>query len=259
MGLSRRGISARVSSGELKRLCRGWYADELGPAEIAQAISYGGRLGCLSACRMYGLWVPPDGGGIHVVYGDGFAPTPRAGVSFHACQRSQPSTPMWGLAESLEQVLTRHDAEAFMIVAESALSKQLIHVADVRGLIRSGPVRRRKLDEYLAWAESGSETRVRLFLQQRRVSIRAQVVIDGLGRVDLLAGGRLIIECDSGLYHSSPEQQARDRRRDLRARELGYDTLRLSYEQIWHRWDETREIILRFLRRRRHRSGPVAC
>ncbi len=105
-------------------------------------------------------------------------------------------------------------------------------------------------------AESGSETRVRLFLQQLNIPVAAQAVIDGVGRVDLLVGNNLIIECDSDEHHRSKEAHHKDRTRDLAARDLGYQTIRLSYRQIWFDWDATRESLLTTIRTRRHLRGP---
>lgn len=111
-----------------------------------------------------------------------------------------------------------------------------------------------RLHKYLVYAESGSETRVRLFLQMRRIPVRIQVKISGMeGRVDLVVGDRLVIECDSHKHHSTPEDQLRDRKRDLALRALGYENIRLAYPQIWGlEWEETMQHILNEVRKRRH-------
>ena len=57
-------------------------------------------------------------------------------------------------------------------------------------------------------------------------------------RLDLLLsnddGVRLAIECDGRAYHSSPEQVARDRRRDERLVAEGYRVLRFPGSRIHH-------------------------
>lgn len=65
-----------------------------------------------------------------------------------------------------------------------------------------------------------------------------QARIPGVGHVDLLVGESQIIECDGEVHHSGTQFRT-DRARDLAARDLGYDVLRLSYEQIWVTWEET--------------------
>lgn len=77
-----------------------------------------------------------------------------------------------------------------------------------------------------ASAESGPETYMRLVLRTLGVSYQTQVVIDGVGRVDFVVEGWLIIECDSKEFHEGWDQQVEDRRRDIAAAGLGYTTIR---------------------------------
>ena len=85
---------------------------------------------------------------------------------------------------------------------------------------------------------------IRLRLKKRRLKVSTQVEIDGVGRVDLLVGERLVIEIDSTAYHSGPQAYHRDRQRDLRLTLLGYHVLRFSWEQITFQWDEVEAAIL---------------
>jgi very-short-patch-repair endonuclease len=64
------------------------------------------------------------------------------------------------------------------------------------------------------------------------------VEFDGIGRVDLLVDGWLVLECDSREYHNSWQQQVADRNRDLALADRGYVTLRLTAAQIMYRPDE---------------------
>ena len=50
--------------------------------------------------------------------------------------------------------------------------------------------------------------------------------IAGVGRVDLVLDGWLVIECDSREFHEGWMPQQRDRARDLALAALGYVTLR---------------------------------
>ena len=104
-----------------------------------------------------------------------------------------------------------------------------------------------------AFAESGSETRVRRYLERKGVTVKAQVRIDSIGRVDLVVGNSLIIECDSMAHHGSVEGYHRDRERDANALQLGYRVLRLTWEQIWLRWDETKQLLDQLTSSRFHR------
>ena len=65
--------------------------------------------------------------------------------------------------------------------------------------------------------------------------VELQVEFDGVGRVDLVVDGWLVVECDSKEFHASWEQQVKDRKRDLALAALGYATLRLTAAQIMYR------------------------
>lgn len=141
------------------------------------------------------------------------------------------------------------------MVLESATNLGLITRASAEQHIGLASLRmQRTLSFFDPSAGSGSETRVRLFLQQHRFPVRSQVAIDGVGHVDLLVGRSLIVECDSASHHSDHRE---DRRRDLAARELGYSTLRLSYSQVHRTWSRTSEKLLHLLRTQRHLAGPA--
>jgi very-short-patch-repair endonuclease len=62
-----------------------------------------------------------------------------------------------------------------------------------------------------------------------------QVVLAGIGRVDLLIDGWLIVEVD-GAQHADPAQMRRDRARDAAAVRLGFRTVRLTYPDVVHSW-----------------------
>lgn len=99
-------------------------------------------------------------------------------------------------------------------------------------------------------AESGPETLVRLMARALGYEIDLQVEFDGIGRVDLVLDGWLVVECDSKKFHSSWEQQLKDFRRDKQLAARGYCVLRLAAEDILYRPDEV-VAALRGLRHRR--------
>ena len=73
---------------------------------------------------------------------------------------------------------------------------------------------------------------MRLILRSLGLAVEIQVTIDGVGRVDMVVDGWLIIECDSRAHHEGWDAQQRDRRRDLAAAALGYTTIRPLAEDI---------------------------
>ncbi|WEK61597.1 MAG: hypothetical protein P0Y60_02190 [Candidatus Microbacterium colombiense] len=67
---------------------------------------------------------------------------------------------------------------------------------------------------------------MRLLLRSLGVDFETQVQLPGVGRVDFLVDGWLIIECDSREFHEGWGKQVEDRRRDIAAARLGYVTIR---------------------------------
>ena len=79
-------------------------------------------------------------------------------------------------------------------------------------------------------ARSFTESRVRLALRRAGLAARAGVVFPGIGEVDLLVEGLLIVELDGYAYHSGRGEYKADRRRDRRALRMGMPTMRFAYE-----------------------------
>lgn len=256
LGHDARAIRRLIGSGALKRICRGWYAAASADAQVVRAVRMGARLGCISGCRAHGLWIP-EGHGLHLMYNPGTKPFTQPDTTLHRLPRPC-HTAVAPLEDCLAHVLHHHDAETGLVVLESAVEKGLLDPADARGLVASTlSSKQRGLQHFTPGAGSGSETRVRLFLQRRNVEIQTQVHIAGVGRVDLLVGKSLIIECDSASHHSTPETYEQDRRRDMAAQALGYTVIRLSYSQIWHTWGATMAFLSSQLRTRRHLRAPT--
>src|SRR5690606_16212758 len=99
-------------------------------------------------------------------------------------------------------------------------------------------------------AESGIETLVRLALRRHRIRSRSQVVIAGVGRVDLLVGERLVIEVDGYRWHGDRAAFEADRDRDRELVRRGYVVLRPSYERVTTDLDRVMVAVLDIVRRR---------
>ncbi|MFC9772100.1 MULTISPECIES: endonuclease domain-containing protein [unclassified Pseudarthrobacter] len=65
------------------------------------------------------------------------------------------------------------------------------------------------------------------------IAYDAQVFLPGIGRVDFLLGGFLIVEIDGFAFHSKREDMLRDRTRNNLSAVHGYAVLRYMPEHIW--------------------------
>lgn len=87
-------------------------------------------------------------------------------------------------------------------------------------------------------AESGPESIARCLLRLAGLRVEVLVRLRGVGTVDLVVEGRLIVELDGRTDHEDDEAFARDRRRDLMAATARYRTLRFTWFQVLFRWPE---------------------
>lgn len=249
-GLQPTELNDALASGRLVRLKRGWYASQRATTWALSAVRAGGRLGCLSGCKAYGIWTPQHSKPHIIGPSTGRALSPPA----HRTTGRLPRSAVYPLPDCLEQVIRHHEPEAALMVLESSVNLGLLSLSDAHCLMAAAPVRKqRQLSFFDPNAASGSETRVRLFLQRHRFPVRSQAEIPGVGFVDFLVGRSTILECDSVAHHSDPTE---DRRRDLLALELGYLPLRLSFGQIHYAWEHTQTVLLSILRTQKHLQPP---
>lgn len=92
-------------------------------------------------------------------------------------------------------------------------------------------------------SESGLESLLRWRLRDAGITMRAQVEITGVGRVDFLLGDRLILEADGAEHHAAAGARHRDLLRDANAAAWGYVTLRFDYAMIVHDWPTVRAAV----------------
>ncbi|MFC0486484.1 endonuclease domain-containing protein [Pseudarthrobacter scleromae] len=81
-------------------------------------------------------------------------------------------------------------------------------------------------------ADSLLETLARVLFRDAGILTETQVWIDGIGRVDFLLEGFLIVEIDGLAFHLEARQFKRDRRRDNSAILQGLPVLRFFYDDV---------------------------
>lgn len=260
-GWSDRAIRAAVAAGTLIRLREGAFCvPGTDPVCIAAGSAFG-RVGCISALRRLGVFVLERAElHVHNARTSSRLP-PLARRQRRHCRRllRQPHPD----ALAVEPLDAVYDAvlcqppRAAIATIDSALHLGVLRHDELEELFAALPRRYRRLRRLLdGRAESGPETLMRLIVRSLGCTIEVQVDIDGVGRVDLLVDGWLIIECDSKEYHSDWETQRRDRRRDQAAAALGYATFRPIAEDIMWAPETVRAAVAGLLsgvQRRRYR------
>ncbi|WP_164233045.1 DUF559 domain-containing protein [Microbacterium hydrocarbonoxydans] len=238
-GCSRTQLSDAVAAGRIRRLRPGVFVLPTTDPKVVTAAAHGGALTCADALRARGIWMLADPNGeVHVWLGRSGRRHPH-----HPCScvvHYSPGQAPLGLAPvaaALVHAYRCFGQEAFFAAYESAWNRRLISAFDRQRI-------RRELPKSAEWlldlvrpdADSGLESLLRLRLHVLGIRLDCQVEIDGVGRVDFVVGGRLILEVDGKENHDGPVNRHRDLVRDAAASRAGYECLRFDFAQVVYDW-----------------------
>lgn len=266
-GRTEREVRRAIEQGKLVLVRRGLLAVPGTPTPLLRAARTGGVATSTTAASAVGLRVPPDprpdaadGNRLHVAIrrtttrlhdpDDGGLPLRRTpGVVLHrtAPEVVEAATPS-GIAPPL--VMLEHAFRSLppahaLAVLDSALHHRFVRVTDLPALAARLPARLRHV--VLAAdgrADSGIETITRHLLRLMGLHVVVHPVLPGIGEVDLLVEGRLIIELDGREFHDGQAAFARDRRRDLVAATTRYRSLRFTWQQVLFSWPSVEAAVL---------------
>ena len=269
-GINSTRRSALLRSGDLVRIRNGWFATRNADAEQARAVRLGGRLTCASLLRQLGLWMMPDSR-LHVAVRENAsrlrspddrrkAWRARPDVCLHWSDgrwNAPPNSAVDGVKASLAQYIRCASKESAVVALDSALNgtstgAPLISREDLTEILSTLPEKYARLADLVDEnAQSGLETLARLHLRSKRLRVRTQVSIAGVGRVDVLIGDRLVLELDSRSHHLGDGYE-KDRARDLELFRQGFIVLRVSYRTVLYDWKSVEDAILLAVRRGDH-------
>ncbi|WP_169581735.1 MULTISPECIES: type IV toxin-antitoxin system AbiEi family antitoxin domain-containing protein [Microbacterium] len=237
-GLSRRQIGRALADGRLLRVRKGRYLAAPADPKAVEAARAGGRLDCLTLLRGLGVFVHAHDD-LHFVVPAGSSRLcpPPAGSVRHWRRPSETARAI--LIEALAQACRCQSVPAAIATLDSAWHRGLIGEDDLDDVFELLPGRYRALRPLLdRRCESGPESLVRLMLRRLGCRFTPQAQIPGVGRVDFLVDGWLVIECDSREFHSDWVTQRADYTRNLAAARQGLVILRITAEDILFRPDD---------------------
>lgn len=200
---------------------------------LLTAVLNNGRLTCASAARHYGLWLRAAPQQPHLAcahgHGSGFIRHRTVRFPGHA------SLPLAAVEDVALHALGCLPSPASAALATSAIRLHGVPrelLASQLQADRSGSALRvlRELD---VRAESIVEVDAQHLFRAHGVAYDTQVFLPGIGRVDFLLNGFLIVEIDGFAFHSKRTDMLRDRRRNNAAAVSGYAVLRFMPEHIW--------------------------
>jgi len=252
---SRRAIHAAVADGRLVRLRPGAFVVAGVEPDCIDAGRARGRLTGPTELARRGVFVLEQGPlHIHVPSTASRFTPPSRPHRIHRRALLRTPHPNALVVEPLDALLDAVLAQsprAALASIDSALHLGVVRMDDLDELFAALPRRYRRLRRLVdPRAESGAESLFRLILRAIGCDYDCQVEIPGVGRVDFLVGGWLIIECDSRAHHADWAAQRNDRRRDLAAAQRGLVTLRVIAEDVFWRADEVAAAVRGLLRAR---------
>ncbi|AOT03576.1 hypothetical protein ASPU41_09760 [Arthrobacter sp. U41] len=231
-GFSRTDI-ARLADAGIRQVRRGVFALPECRPDLEAAIRHNARVTCASAAGHYGLWLrdPPAQHHLACNHGRGSGFIRHRTVRFEG----HPVLPLAAVEDVVLHALTCLAPPASAAIATSAMRLHGVPLELLKAQLtadRSGQVRK-ALDQLDLRAESIVEVDAQHLFTTNGIGYDAQVYLPGIGRVDFLIEGYLIVEVDGFAYHSSREALRRDLGRNNASTLSGFAVLRYMPEHIW--------------------------
>ena len=271
-GRSTREIRRAIDQLVVSEVRKGHFVTPGAAVDVVRAVRVGGIATATTASRALGIWTPPDPPpGTLVVRGRRAPDRLQVAVPHNASRLRDPDDAASPFVRSPRTVLHWSDAaelagsdrtriasvplllkhvflsqppERALAVLDSALHLRFLRPEDLPRIAALLPER---LEPVVlaadARAESGIETIVRYLLRLRGLRVEIIVGLRGVGTVDLVVEGRLIIECDGREFHDDDEAFERDRTRDLNSARERYRTLRVSWFKVLFEWHLVEEAV----------------
>jgi very-short-patch-repair endonuclease len=201
--------------------------------EIAAAIRHNARVTCASAASHYGLWLRDAPLQHHLACNHGHG----RGFVRHRTNRFEgdPTLPLAALEDVVLHSLACLPPPASTAMATSAMRLHGVPLELLKSQLlgdRSGPSRA-VLHQLDLRAESIVEVDAQHLFRLNGLNFEIQVQLPGIGRVDFLIEGCLIVEVDGYAFHSSRAAMRKDLNRNNASTLHGYSVLRYMPEVIW--------------------------
>lgn len=275
-GFTGHQLTAAVRAGIVRRVRQGHYALANAAIERMAAVRLGGRLGCLSATKTFGLWAGSDEC-VHVTLptnaarlrtnvplrGRVVALTPdrfRLPVVLHwrdlpVGRRTTGNAWRVDLPTALADVASCASRRDVRATFESAIHEGLLEFSDAQRWLDAVLPSKEAPMVLSAASGSGAESYFIEELVAQGLEFLQQVEFPGVGYVDFLVAGRLVVEIDGYEFHSSKEQFEVDRARDAALLARGYPTLRIPARVVIHEPELAAEMLRGAIRALDERSA----
>ena len=233
---------------------RGWIYDKNSfTLDQVRAFVYNACISCVSAAQIYELPIlmeeRPQKTHLSVSYNRGMHPSKLRRFDDVCVHREQflsdeeRRTHVASIGTVLERVLVCMPLKVSLPMLDAARNRGLYDVSTLT-IPPTGsrlPHLREALSLSSERARSILETVARLQLIDMGLTPQVGVWIEGVGEVDMIILGFIIIEVDGWAFHSSKEQREKDLKRDRELLRRGYVVLRFTYDDVMN-GDFAREV-----------------
>ena len=234
----RRRLQALVDSGHLRRYPHGVVALSDVDKRVLIARVHRGLITCEHAAAHYRLPLPSSPKTLHVLIPRGHKAAPLWGEHQHETRDLPPvplsAFPVAPLARCLADLLCCAQEWTALVAADAALHQGRVTYEQVGTYLRGSRrvLGRRRLQRTSSRARSPLETLARIQLRGAGLDVVDGVEIGGVGEVDLLIAGWLVVELDGYEYHSDMWAFDQDRSRDRELARLGYTSIRFTANNV---------------------------
>lgn len=238
MGVPERSIARAVREGVVMRYAPGCYSFATTPVAVQRAVQFRARIGCLTACEGAGLplWDVPRLPHLVVPQSRSASRRPPAAAALavvHRVDRTE-SGALWASAsQAIDQASRCCTPLAHLVVIEAALRTGLIDRAQLDTMTLGNARRRDWLQTWSsARSESPLESVARAGFVCAGLEVEQQVEFTGVGRVDMVVEGALVVEADGWEYHADRKAFENDRERDGASLEIGVPVMRVTARML---------------------------
>ena len=224
---------------------RGWIYDKNSfTLDQVRAFVYNACVSCVSAAQIYELPIlmeeRPQKTHLSVSYNRGMHPSKLRRFDDVCVHREQfmsdeeRRTHVASMGTVLERVLVCMPLKVSLPMLDAARNRGLYDVSTLT-IPPTGsrlPHLREALSLSSDRARSILETVARLQLIDMGLAPQVGVWIEGVGEVDMIVLGFIVIEVDGWAFHSSKEQREKDLKRDRELLRRGYVVLRFTYDDV---------------------------
>jgi very-short-patch-repair endonuclease len=238
IGYSSERIRHELAARTVHPIGRSWLVAPGVHPDAVRAVALGGRLTATSALATYDVWVTCPMG-LWIANRPTASRLPATAKNEHRVWRADrfPRTDEKRWRVSLADALLHYasiGAEPDVIASiDSALNGGLLSEKQLDDIFAASPRRVRRMRKKVrADSQSGLETIMRLACEAEGWRVDIQIYITGVGHVDVLIDGWLVIELDGGAWHDDEESKDEDARRDAELTLIGYRYQRFRHGQV---------------------------